>query len=185
MKFIILILLFASISSAQITQDQIRTILELQGFPKSYIEAESEILFNKYIEASRYEADDLFIAVGWSALAGIALGSHESFTFGYTNTKWLPGFVADWYNWRPNTEAVFGKIFTWQKVWRDVDYSTTIGGYNKFKKFYGVKEFWSWETFYTYMSIFIVKNTFATFIRDKFKHGNAFYSWDFNLIFDF
>ena len=122
-------------------------------------------------------------AIGMSALSGFSLGIHESYTFGYTYDKWLPKFAQDWYEWRPNTDAVFGKIFTMQKVFRDVDYAADRTGWNEWKKVYKVKKFFSWETLGAYVSHFTVKNTMATIIRDKMKHNEWWYSFQVELIF--
>lgn len=178
---LIYLILLNCLVFAQISKDAIKTILILQGISQN-IDEETEILFDKYIDFTKHDKNDLFIACGWAVLSGIALGNHESTTFGYSNSSWLPDFAEKWYNWKPQTDAVLGKTFTWQKVWRDIDYASNIAGYNKFKRFYGVKKFLSLETLYSYLSMFLVKNTFASFIRNKFKHNKFFYSWDLNLL---
>ena len=125
----------------------------------------------------------IYKAVGMSALSGVSLGMHESYTFGYTYDKWMPKFMSDWYEWRPNTDAVFGKVFTFQKVFRDLDYAADRTGWNEWKKVWHQEKFFSWETLGAYFSHFLVKNTFATFVRDKMKHNEWVYSWQVELLF--
>lgn len=122
-------------------------------------------------------------AIGMSSLSGFSLGIHESYTFGYTHDKWMPKFARDWYQWRPNTDAVFGKVFTMQKVFRDVDYAADRTAWNEWKKVFHQTKFFSWETLGAFGCHFLVKNTFATFIRDKMKHDKWFYSWQVELFF--
>lgn len=163
-----------------LTEEQIRLVLELQG--SQYPEAETMILMDKYLErASDWKT--LVGAVGMSSLSGVALGSHESFTFGYRYSGWLPEFMEDWYKWKPQTDAVFGKAFTWQKIFRDIDYAADRVAWNKWKQTWKVKTFWSWQTLGAFGSHFVVKNTFATFVRDRMKHDNWWYSWKAEFLF--
>lgn len=144
-------------------------------------EYDSIILYDKYLS----EQDNTKILTGaifGSAVSGVALGSHESFTFGYKDSGWMPKFMQDWYNWKPQTDAVFGKSFTWQKIFRDVDYISDRYAWNKWKMVFKAKEFFSWQTLLAYASHWTAKNLFATFIRDKFKHDTFFYSFEGSLI---
>lgn len=125
---------------------------------------------------------NLWEAIVWSSSSGISLGAHESRTFNYTNTAWLPGFIEDWYNYKVNTDAVFGKIFTWQKIFRDLDYATDRKAWESWKLVCNVKKVVSWQFLEAFVFHWAIKNTFATLIRDKFKHGQFFYSFDFSLI---
>lgn len=172
--------LFSCNTSAQyLTQDNIREVLILQG--NIYPEYESLILYDKYL-GQQNNANALISAFVGSAVSGVALGSHESFTFGYKEVGWLPGFMQDWYKWKPQTEAVFGKSFTWQKIFRDIDYVSDRYAWNKWKMVFKVKEFFSWQALLAYASHWTTKNLFATFIRDKFKHDTFFYSFEGSLI---
>ena len=168
--------------NAQLTKQQIEEVLLLQNKNKIEIIVESEYLMDKYL-AQRDPWIDGSSAFGFSFLSGTALGAHESFTFGYKNSEWMSTSLENWYNWRPQTDAVFGKAFSWQKIWRDVDYAADRAAWNKWKQTWKVKTFWSWETLGAFGSHFVVKNTFATFVRDKMKHNNWWYSWKIDLLF--
>ena len=181
MKALILWIIFISISYSQtLTEEQTRLVLELQD--SQYPEIETTILMDRYLDKTS-SWKTVIGAVGFSTISGISLGSHESFTFGYRHTGWLPEFMEDWYQWRPNTDAVFGKTFTWQKVFRSMDYATDRAAWNKWKQTWRVRTFWSWETLGAFGSHFIVKNTFATFVRDRMKHDNWWYSWKAEFLF--
>mgnify|MGYP001168710476 FL=1 len=126
---------------------------------------------------------EVYKAIGWSAGSGVSLGLHESYTFGYQHDAWMPSPMRDWYRWRPQTDAVFGKSLTFQKVFRGLDYATDRAAWEKWKKVFKVKEFLSWENLGAFVSHFTVKNTFATLVRDKMKHNKWFYSFEAELIF--
>lgn len=132
----------------------------------------------KYNELQSGNFSDLASGIFFSSLSGIAFGMHEAYAFNYKNSGWLgDNFIQDWYKWRPQTEAVFGRIFTWHKVWREVDYAADRTAYNKLNKFFGDKWYISYPIFWT------LKNTFATAVRDKFKTDSWWYSFDFQLFF--
>lgn len=172
-------ILFACNSYAQLTKADIKEVLILQGSQAP--EYESIVLYRKYLEQQDNTLTLISGIIG-SAVSGVALGSHESFTFGYKESGWLPDFLEDWYNYRPNTDAVFGKTLTWQKVWRDVDYASDRYAYNKWKLLYRAEDFFSWQTLLAYITHWTVKNTFTTLIRDKFKHNEFFYSFEGSLV---
>jgi len=115
-------------------------------------------------------------AIGWSSGSGISLGAHESFTFGYKYSGWMPKFMTDWYNSRPNTDAVFGKLFSWQKIFRDADYAFDRRAWDGWKNVFKVKTIWSWNFLLAFVSHWGVKNFTATLIRDRFKHDDWLYS---------
>jgi len=185
-QFLFWLLLFFTFTSfcQELTKDQIQLVLELQGnIDKDAIPPATELLYSRYLDRETFDVPALASAISLSSLSGVSLGFHESYTFGYTNDKWLPGFVQDWYEWRPETDAVFGKTFTFQKVFRDIDYISDRSAWNNWKKVWNVKKFWSWGTLGAFVTHFTVKNTFATFVRDKMKHDDFLYSWQVELFF--
>lgn len=181
--FLFILILSVNLFSQQLTKEQIKEVLFLQYDNKEYVEANSEILYQKYIDSQHFSFSSLATSTALSSISGISLGFHESYTFGYKYSNWLPEFMSDWYKWRPETDAVFGKVFTFQKVFRDLDYATDRASWNSWKKTWNVKYFWSWQTLGAFTSHFLVKNTFATFVRDRMKHDSFTYSWQVELIF--
>lgn len=137
------------------------------------------IKFNDHINKKySWQFADFTEGLLFGAVSGISFGAHEAYAFNFKYSGWLgDNFIQDWYKWRPQTEAVFGRIFTWHKVWREVDYATYILSYENFDKFFGGKWYLSYPT------TWIVRNTFATMIRDKFKTDNWWYSFEFELLF--
>ena len=137
-----------------------------------------KVVDDDYDRLQSYKIRDLTEGLMLSALSGISFGAHEAYAFNFRYSGWLgDNVLKDWYNWRPKTEAVFGRIFTWHKVWRELDYYSFNKGYEKINRYFGNK----W--YITYPLIWIVRNTFATMIRDKFKTDNWFYSFDIELFF--
>lgn len=178
MKNLFLVFLFFNISFAQIDIKDIKQILILQGKTESDADLEANYLFEKF-EQNKSIINSSFN----SALSGISLGFHESYTFGYTKYKWLPKFMQNWYEWRPNTDLVFGKVFTFQKVFRDADYTFDRIGWNNWKKVYNVKSIISFNGLAAFITHTSIKYLFATIIRDKMKHDKWFYSFDYELLF--
>lgn len=184
MKSLIIALLLSIAAFGQsLTKSDIETVLKLQGvYGQELIEHQTDLIYERYLDQHSELVDGL-AAFGLSTLSGVSLGFHESFTFGYKNSGWIPGFMKDWYLYRPNTDAVFGKALSWQKIWRDVDYAADRAGWNKWKAVWRVEKFLSWNTLGAFATHFTVKNTFATMVRDRFKHDRFFYSFQFDLIF--
>jgi hypothetical protein len=174
MKTIIILFLFSLSLCAQVTQEQIKEVLILQGEQNS--DAVSHLLYEKQITMNSYQTPDLLEGIGFSAASGVSLGAFESNAFNYTHDQWLPKFMQQWYEWNLNTDMVLGKIFMWQKVWREVDYATDRAAYSRLKKYFAGKWFIAFPIHW------IVKNTFATMIRDKMKHDRFFYSFDFDFV---
>lgn len=137
------------------------------------------IKFNKHVNQKyAWQFADLAEGFLFGITSGISFGAHEAYAFNFKHSAWLgDNFIQDWYRWRPQTEAVFGRIFTWHKVWREIDYATYRLSYENFDKFFEGKWYLS------YPATWIVRNTFATIIRDKFKTNNWWYSFEFELLF--
>jgi len=173
--------------SAQVTKDDVKEILDLYGkyIRTDMCELEYEKVYEMYISQEMYEMNTLYKGFAWSTVSGISLGAYESYLFNYKHSEWLPKPLEDWYNYRPQTDAVFGKSLTWHKIFRAVDYSADRAAFNNLKRFYGVKSFWSWNQLAAYLTHFTIKNTAATMVRDKFKYNEMFHSFDVDLIFDF
>jgi hypothetical protein len=172
-RYLIYILL-STITFAQVNKETIRTVLELQG---EVNESKVERLYSLYLEKTSCNTNDFFLAYGLSAFSGVCLGSYESKNYGYTHIGFLPQFLQDWYRVENNSDKVFGKSFTWQKVFRDLDYIADRQAYQYWIRFFGDKWYLS------FMAHWIVKNTFATLIRSKLKYDTYFYDFKLNLIF--
>jgi len=186
-KIIFFILFLTNLVTAQVTKNDVKEILDLYGkyIHTGMCELEYEKVYEMYITQEKYDINIFYKGFTSSTLSGISLGAYESYLFNYKHSEWLPKPLENWYNWRPQTDAVFGKSLTWHKIFRATDYSFDRTAFNNWKKFYGVETFWSWNQLAAYLTHFTVKNTFATIIRDKFKYNEVFHSFDFDLIFDF
>jgi len=158
---------------AQVSQEQIKEVLVLQGSQTP--DAESLILYQTQGDRFSYRTLDLLNGLLLSACSGVSLGAHESADFGYTHDEWLPKFAQHYYEWRPVTDNIFGKVLTWQKVFRETDYYADRKSYQALKKYFN-------NAYIAYPVYWIVKNTFATLIRDKFKQDQWFYSFDIHFI---
>lgn len=180
LKVILITIFIANLSFGQITKDDIKDVLLLQGLNDyTEIEAQSQLLYEQYIEKVSYNFSDLAEGFGYSVLSGISLGAHESNSFGYRNTGWMPKFMRDWYESTQGvySNTVFGDMFTWREVWKQVDYIADRNAYQSLNKFFEQKWYLALITHW------VVKNTFATMIRDKMKHNKLFYSWNVNFVF--
>jgi hypothetical protein len=159
------------------SKDEVFSVLNLEGANNLKTSGDWELLYNKYLDLVSYKPDDLLQGFGYSALSGIGEGAVESNEFGYTKFGWLPGFLKKWYNSSPDN---FGnpnyKLFSWQQVWREVDYASDREAYESFKLFFRG----NW--FYALLLHYLIKNTFATVVRDKFKYNNYLFSFRFDLI---
>jgi hypothetical protein len=173
MKLFFYILFVTAGLFAQITKKDIETILLLDNQNP----AKADTLYRIYLEKTAYKQPEMIEGILFSAISGTSLGFYESKSFGYKNDGWLPGAVRDWYREVNNSEFLLGKAFTWQKIWREIDYITEIKGYLNWFKYFGNR----W--YLAYPVHWIIKNTFATIVRDKMKYNEAFHSFNLTLIF--
>jgi hypothetical protein len=152
------------VSFAQLTKENIKEILALQGNQAGQsLDEQAEYLYDRYIEKTSYRTEDAITGFGQSILSGISMAAHQSKTAGYTNTGWMPKFMQDWYGVTKKTDEVFGKSLTWQKIWRESDYINDRNGYSDLNRFFGDK----W--YLTLASHLFAKNVSAAFIRAKMK----------------
>ncbi len=175
---IMILLLFTGMLSAQMTKNEVRKVLILEGmWNTENFETHVDKLYGKYLDRISFKTTDLMQGVGYSILSGISLGTYESHIFGYKNSDWLPGFLKSWYNDSPRigSEPVYG-IFNIQTIAHEVDYLSDRIAYEKWKRFYRGKWYWALLTHW------VIKNTFATLIRDKFKHNDLFYSFRIDFV---
>ena len=96
------------------------------------------------------------------------MGAYQSRTANYKYSVWLPQFFQEWWKIKPNTDLVMGKSFSWQKVFKEIDYIFDRKGYENFNRFFGGK----W--YYTYITHTFIKNLSAALVRHKFKYGRVF-----------
>jgi hypothetical protein len=180
-KAIVLVFVFFLISSAlyaQMTRDEVLTILSLEEYNGVNNENEVDIIYQKYLDMVSYKPNDLLTGIGYSALSGVGLGAVESSEFGYQKSAWLPKILKNWFDSSPRIGGQpMYQIFGWQEVWREVDYASDRAAYESFKLFFGGK----W--YYALLVHWLVKNTFATVVRDKFKYDNYLYSFKLDLLF--
>ena len=157
-------LLISALNFAQLTKENIKEILELQGTQvTANIDEQADYLYERYIENTSYQTEDAITGFGQSILSGVSMGAHQSRTAGYTNVGWMPKFMQEWYGVTKKTDEVFGKSLTWQKIWREADYINDRNGYNDLNRFFGNK----W--YLTLASHLFVKNASAAIIRAKMR----------------
>jgi len=166
------------VSYAQMSKDEVITILSLEEYNGIGNANEVDIIYERYLNMVSYKPNDLLQGIGYSALSGVSLGAVESSEFGYTKSGWLPSFLKDWYNNSPHSggEPMY-QIFGWQEVWREIDYASDRAAYESLKLFFGGK----W--YFALLAHWLVKNTFATVVRDKFKYDKFTYSFKLDLLF--
>jgi hypothetical protein len=178
--FFLLLVLFltASVSYAQMTKEEVFTVLSLEEYSGTNNAKEIDVIYERYLNLVSYKPNELLEGLGYSALSGIGLGSVESSEYGYQKSGWLPVFLKDWYNNSPRGDgAPMYQLFGWQEVWREVDYASDRAAYESLKLFFGGK----W--YYAMLVHWVIKNTFATIVRDKFKYDQYLYSFKFDLLF--
>lgn len=159
---IFVILVLTGVIYPQLTRDDIREILVLQGQTETVNES-ADSLYQRYISKTSYQTYDALSGFGQSIISGICEGAHQSKTAGYSNTGWMPKFLQDWYGTTVKTDNVMGKSLTWQKIWREADYITDRNGYSDLNRFYGD----NW--YLTLVSHLVVKNSMALLVRSSMK----------------
>lgn len=180
-KTLYIFFIFSSLVFCQITKDDIREVLILQGFRDgAELQAQTEFLYQTYLDKVSFRTNDLLQGVGLSFLSGIGLGAYESHTFGYKHISWMPEFMQKWYSSSQNlTGEPNYAMLSWEQVWREVDYASDRAAYDKLNTFF--RNRW----YFALLAHWIIKNTAATLIRDKMKYDKFFYSFKFDLVFPF
>ena len=171
MRFIIFILLlfFPAIAAyAQLSQEDVKDILIIQGYNPDNINEEATELHKKYLDKICFKQEDFLNGIADAALSGISMGAQQSRTANYTHSNWLPGFIEQWWTIKPRTDQTFGKVLSWQKFFRETDYIFNFSSYESLNRFYGGNWIFSLIT-----STFI-KELSASLIRHKFKYGRFF-----------
>jgi hypothetical protein len=172
MKILICALLCAfgnAVSFAQLSRDDIKEILLIQGNPLSKnLDAAADELYEKYTGETSFRKEDLATGVEYSIASGLFMGFHQSKTANYESTEWLPLFLRKWYGIKPRTDEVLGKSASWQKIWREADYTTDRMAYTQWERYYGG----SW--YYSVLTHWLVKNTVASLIRHRMKYGTFY-----------
>lgn len=171
---LILMVLFSVNLFAQLDKCAIKEVLELQQIKD--VDLVTEQIYNLYVEKNSYQTSDLLKGIGYSILSGTSLGIFESNAFGYKYPHLSGGWLKDYLTWNTPTDKVFGKIFYPQKISREALSLTTRAALNLLKKYF------KGNLFFAYPCWWVLHNTIATVYRDWAKHGDASYSFDFNLI---
>ena len=155
--------LITSVSFAQVTQDNIKQLLVIQGVDNP--NAQAEYLYNRYTETKQHSLLELGQAISESALSGISMGLHQSRTAGYTNTGWMPKFMQDWYSSTVKTDNVYGKSLTWQKIFREADYMSDRLAYEDLDRYFNGK----W--YLAALTHLLVKNISGMMVRNEMRSG--------------
>ncbi|MBI9070752.1 MAG: hypothetical protein JEY94_04100 [Melioribacteraceae bacterium] len=166
-KTIILLAIFSTVSFAQLTKDDVREILLIQGGEESaYMDEQVNDLYDRYSKNNSYQTSDLAIAFGYSTLSGFSQGSYESYTYSYDNTSWMPQFMENWYNKRVSGDELLGPSLTYHKVLRSVDYISDRMAYKQYKRYFDGNPYLATAAQY------FVKS-FATYMtRNKYRTGS-------------
>lgn len=166
----VLILVFsATLVYGQLTKDEIKEILVLQGNDNGeFLQEQTDDLYERYKSSSGFNSSTLVTALSYSALSGISKGSHESYSLNYKNSSWMPSFMKDWYDKRVSGDEIFGPSLTWHKVWRDVDYATDRMAYSSFKRYF------NGNAYYATAAQFFVKQISSYMIKQKMRTGRFF-----------
>lgn len=165
---VLVLFIFTSITTAQLSQEDVKEILLIEGYQTENLDKESEELHRKYLDKISGQQADLIEGLYKSSLSGILMGAHQSRTANYYYSSWLPKFLQQWWTVKPNTEMVLGKTASWQKVLREIDYIYSREGYQNLNRYFGDK----W--YYTIITNTLIKNFSAALIRHKFKYGRFF-----------
>lgn len=163
---------------SQMSRQEVLSILSLEDYSQVQDpEMQLDNIYNRYLDQISYKVPDLLEGIGFSVLSGISLGAYESNNIGYKYSGWLPKPLRDWYNnsLRQGNWAPDYRLFSWQMVWREIDYASDRSAYESLKLFFRGKWYWA------LLAHWIIKNTFATIVRDRFKHDEFFYSFEFSL----
>ena len=161
-----LVVFLAPFVKAQVSKNDIKELLLVQGI--NNVDQKASDLFNAYYSSTDTKLQDWGMAAGESAVSGICMGLNQSRTAGYKNTSWMPGFVQDWYQQSFASDVVLSKAFTWQKVWRDMDYATDRMAYEDLKRLFKN------DSYKAAAVQFVVKNIAAALIRNEMKSGRLF-----------
>ena len=175
---ILFIILLAGNSYSQMSKTEVMRILQLEGWPlTSNFDAQVDNIYERYLDRISYKSENLIGGLGYSILSGVCLGTYESHTFGYDNAEWMPGFLKNWYQSSPrhNGEPMYN-IFNIETITREADYLSDRSAYSEWKRFFRGQWYWA------LLAHWVVKNTFATIIRDTFKHGQPFYSFKLDFV---
>ena len=154
---------------AQLTRDDVREILIIQGeVTQQNLEEQTEAVYSRYNERNSYRTTTLLNAVSLSFSSGFSMGLHQSHTALYNRTEWMPGFMQDWFASRKDVDGVFSLGGQANKVFRDFDYVTDRMAYNEFNRYFGN----NW--IYTYLSHTLLKNVTAYAVRHRMSQGTWF-----------
>lgn len=159
----LIVLVASPILNAQVTRDDIKELLAVQGAKN--IDENADKLYEAYTSSLEFDATDWSRSAGESALSGLSMAMHQSRTAGYKNISWMPGFMQDWYKISFATDNVYGKSLTWQKIWREMDYTTDRIAFDEMRRLFK-NNYWE-----AVIAHFLVKNLTAFMVRNEFKSG--------------
>lgn len=160
---LIAVIILSSFANAQITKDNIKQLLIVQGVDNPDVQAEN--LYNQYTDNKQFDMFQLNKALGESALSGISMGLYQSRNACYQNVSWMPKFMQNWYSTTIQTDKIYGKSLTWQKIWREADYMSDRQAYEDLNRFFDGK----W--YFAAITHLFVKNLTGAMIRNKMSSG--------------
>jgi hypothetical protein len=158
---------------AQLSRDDIKEILIIQGTSPAGLESKASGLYEAYIDKTSFRQDDIPLNTLSSFGAGFMMAMHQSNTGLYKHTEWLPGFMRNWYSQslvdvKTEKDGVFAKTFTIQKVFRELDYYQDRLAYENWNRFFGSR------FYFTFPVHWIIKNFSASIFKHRMKYGKFF-----------
>lgn len=166
--YVLILFICTSFTKAQLSREDVKEILLIEEYQTENLDKAADELHRKYLDKISYEQTDLLNGIFTSSLSGIGMGVYQSRTANYQYSNWLPQFIEQWWNIKPQTDMVLGKSVSWQKVFKEIDYIFDRKGYENLNRFFGGK----W--YYSYITHAFIKNLSAALIRHKFKYGRFF-----------
>lgn len=194
MKFsILLIALLSTLSFAQIPEEDMQeyTLLTLKIAQKEnlfkvdsgkvkavYTQEDIKAVTQKYLEEyanlTKFRTKDVIYGSLWAISAGIGEGFYESAIF-YPHNNNFPSWMNKYLQWDINSDQIFCKIFTAQKIFRDLDYTSNSRAYARLRRFYN-------SGILAYLHNFVVRSTVASIIRSQAKYGTPWHDFSFDLL---
>ncbi|MGE5499938.1 MAG: hypothetical protein ACM3Q2_17830 [Syntrophothermus sp.] len=178
----VILLMGTLLRAQQITQDDIRIFLMIQNsnLTGDSLKAQSEMLYGKFMKHISYRFADAAEGALFSVISGISMGANESNVIrnSYGHYSWMPKIFQDWYNMAPRERPGVPDYhpLSWQFFFREIDMAAEIRAYYQWLRFFRN------EWYLALLTHWIIKNTFATIIRDLFRYGKPFYSFDISML---
>ena len=160
------------------------TTVSIDSTGKRYLDLTTEIdqdaWQQKFLEQLRnqnaWRTKDLLWGLSKSAVSGVGLGVLESHAFGYRYPHLKSGGLKDYLTMNTAGDGVFTKFWHPNKIGRSFNDIFDRSAYLQLKTYFNGKWYWAYACHFT------IKNIVSTLVRDWAKYGDAFYSFQIDLI---